>query len=125
MFATIALGATQSPWGVASGVIAGHLVATSPAILGGPFLANYISEKLRVHLSVTLSPKHHPPGTGLLCSWYRSSRSIWSRIGSFALNGVVNSAPFITRSLKSLELSGRASYLELNEAYHMFQLIVV
>lgn len=36
----------QSPWGVASGAIAGHLVATSIAILGGGFLANYISEKL-------------------------------------------------------------------------------
>lgn len=36
----------QSPWGVASGAIAGHLVATTVAILGGSFLANYISEKL-------------------------------------------------------------------------------
>ncbi|KAG1361450.1 putative GDT1-like protein 2, chloroplastic [Cocos nucifera] len=34
-----------SPWGVASGAIAGHLSATSIAILGGAFLANYISEK--------------------------------------------------------------------------------
>lgn len=36
----------QSPWGVASGAIVGHLVATSIAILGGAILANYISEKL-------------------------------------------------------------------------------
>ncbi|XP_020585188.1 GDT1-like protein 2, chloroplastic [Phalaenopsis equestris] len=46
MLATIALGAAQSPWGVACGAIAGHLFATSLAILGGAFLARYISEKL-------------------------------------------------------------------------------
>lgn len=36
----------QSPFGVASGAIAGHLVATFLAIVGGAFLANYLSEKL-------------------------------------------------------------------------------
>lgn len=46
MLATVALGAAQSPWGVASGAIAGHLVATLLAIMGGAFLANYISEKV-------------------------------------------------------------------------------
>ncbi|KAF3635858.1 GDT1-like protein 2, chloroplastic [Capsicum annuum] len=54
MLATIALGAAQSPWGVASGAIAGHLVATSLAILGGAFLANYISEKLVGYLGGVL-----------------------------------------------------------------------
>ncbi|CAA2986202.1 GDT1 2, chloroplastic [Olea europaea subsp. europaea] len=54
MLATIALGAAQSPWGVASGAIVGHLLATSFAILGGAFLANYISEKLVGYLGGAL-----------------------------------------------------------------------
>ncbi|PON85020.1 GDT1-like protein [Trema orientale] len=54
MLATIALGAAQSPWGVASGAIAGHLLATSIAIVGGAFLANYISEKLVGYLGGVL-----------------------------------------------------------------------
>ncbi|KAF9626389.1 hypothetical protein IFM89_033208 [Coptis chinensis] len=47
MFATITLGVVQSPWGVVGGAIAGHLIATFVAILGGAFLAKYISKKLR------------------------------------------------------------------------------
>ncbi|KAI4342670.1 hypothetical protein MLD38_027263 [Melastoma candidum] len=54
MLATIALGAAQSPWGVAGGAIGGHLLATSIAILGGAFLANYISEKLVGYLGGVL-----------------------------------------------------------------------
>ncbi|KAL6997624.1 Protein PAM71-, chloroplastic [Sarracenia purpurea var. burkii] len=54
MLATIALGAAQSPWGVASGAIAGHFLATLIAILGGAFLANFISEKLVGYLGGAL-----------------------------------------------------------------------
>ncbi|KAF6171076.1 hypothetical protein GIB67_010944 [Kingdonia uniflora] len=54
MLATIALGAAQSPWGVASGAIAGHLLATTVAVIGGAFLANYISEKLVGYIGGTL-----------------------------------------------------------------------
>ncbi|XP_074584830.1 GDT1-like protein 2, chloroplastic [Curcuma longa] len=54
MLATIALGAAQSPWGVAGGAIAGHFFATSIAVLGGAFLANYISEKLVGYLGGVL-----------------------------------------------------------------------
>ncbi|KAL2555343.1 GDT1-like protein 2 [Forsythia ovata] len=54
MLATIALGAAQSPWGVASGAIVGHLLATSFAIVGGAFLASYISEKLVGYLGGAL-----------------------------------------------------------------------
>ncbi|KAK9865140.1 hypothetical protein WJX84_008219 [Apatococcus fuscideae] len=45
MFATIALGASQNPFGVAVGAFLGHAVATVLAVLGGALAANYISEK--------------------------------------------------------------------------------
>ncbi|KAF5183656.1 Gdt1-like protein 2 protein [Thalictrum thalictroides] len=54
MLATIALGAAQSPWGVAGGAIAGHLLATIVAVIGGAFLAKYISEKLVGYLGGAL-----------------------------------------------------------------------
>lgn len=53
----------QSPWGVASGAIMGHLIATSFAIIGGAFLANYISEKL-----VKLY-QNHPVKLQKWCDW--------------------------------------------------------
>lgn len=43
---------------MASGAIAGHLVATSIAILGGAFLANYISEKMVSAITVLLAIKN-------------------------------------------------------------------
>ncbi|KAG6541012.1 hypothetical protein Mapa_017585 [Marchantia paleacea] len=46
MLATIALGAAQSPWGVASGAIGGHVLATLLAVVGGALLARYLSEKM-------------------------------------------------------------------------------
>ncbi|KAF3643225.1 hypothetical protein FXO38_20730 [Capsicum annuum] len=63
MLATIALGAAQ---GMASGAIAGHLVATSLAILGGAFLANYISEKLYTGIDISHGLACGPSG-----SWHR------------------------------------------------------
>lgn len=45
MLATIALGAAQSPAGVAGGAIAGHVAATLIAVIGGAVLSDRISEK--------------------------------------------------------------------------------
>lgn len=54
MLATIALGAAQSPAGVASGAIAAHAIAASLAILGGALAGKYISEKGIQFVSGTL-----------------------------------------------------------------------
>jgi putative Ca2+/H+ antiporter (TMEM165/GDT1 family) len=45
MLATIALGAAQSPLGVAGGAILAHAVATLIAVIGGAVCSKYISEK--------------------------------------------------------------------------------
>lgn len=45
MLATIALGAAQSPLGVAGGAIAAHALATLVAVVGGAMLSRHISER--------------------------------------------------------------------------------
>ena len=45
VLATIALGAAQSPLGVALGASVGHLVATLIAVVGGALLSEKISER--------------------------------------------------------------------------------
>eukprot|EP00210_Caulerpa_lentillifera_P001773 g1703.t1 len=45
MLTTIALGASQNPFGVALGGIVGHFLAAIIAVLGGSLISNFISEK--------------------------------------------------------------------------------
>jgi len=45
MLATVALGATQNPFGVCTGAIAGHALATAIAVLGGGLLSRWVSER--------------------------------------------------------------------------------
>lgn len=54
MLATIALGAAQSPLGVAGGAILGHAVATAIAVVGGAVLSKHISEKTVGYVGGTL-----------------------------------------------------------------------
>ena len=44
-FATIALAADSNVWGVCLGGIIGHSICTGIAVIGGRFIANYVSEK--------------------------------------------------------------------------------
>lgn len=54
MLATIALGAAQSPLGVAGGAILAHALATLVAVVGGAMLSQRISEKTVGYLGGTL-----------------------------------------------------------------------
>ena len=54
MLATIALGAAQSPLGVAGGAIAAHALATLVAVVGGAMLSQHISEKAVGYVGGTL-----------------------------------------------------------------------
>ena len=45
MLATIALGAAQSPLGVAGGAVLAHGVASAIAVVGGAALSEHISER--------------------------------------------------------------------------------
>lgn len=45
-FATVALAASNNPWGVTVGAILGHTICASIAVIGGRLLAAHISEKV-------------------------------------------------------------------------------
>eukprot|EP00850_Spirogloea_muscicola_P015145 SM000113S24101 [mRNA] locus=s113:393392:398260:- [translate_table: standard] len=58
-FSTIALAAASSPLGVVFGAVAGHGAASLIAVLGGSFLAQYLSEKAIAYISGVLFLELH------------------------------------------------------------------
>ncbi|KAH9719326.1 protein PAM71 [Citrus sinensis] len=83
-FSTIALAAASSPLGVIGGALAGHVVATLLAVLGGSLLGTFLSEKdLQQRLMEVVSC-----GSSLSLSLLRGCRLLWCLMaGGFVVVG--------------------------------------
>ncbi|KAF9589934.1 hypothetical protein IFM89_029550 [Coptis chinensis] len=80
MLAAIALGVIQSPWGVAGGAIAGHLIATFVPILGGAFLPKYVMSVLHALDAIHARwwSSFQPQGESSMLHRFLPSQGYWS-----------------------------------------------